>query len=249
MYKIRNTLFLVVMLIATALVIYRADRYSTFPQVEASSNSMPQAHVGSAAPAYAHAWVAMAYVEKGPCPEGWYHVDPSLYIDNFNARNHGIREHHCEKTGEEAAIVVVTPTGGRDDHNVPPTTTITTVVPPTTTPVPPTTTPVPPTTTPVPPTTPPTEVPPTEEPAKEKANCGVGNGVDGDTKGCPDGSKDGEGTGPGNPGAKGGNNSMLIPVWLLAQVFSLFKRENRYVVVRMPIASARFTTTLAQLKK
>lgn len=42
------------------------------------------------------------------------------------------------------------------------------------------------------------------EPVKEKANCGVGNGVDADTKGCPDGANDGEGTGPGNPGRKGG---------------------------------------------
>jgi outer membrane biosynthesis protein TonB len=65
-------------------------------------------------------------------------------------------------------------------------------------------TPVPPTPEPTPEVTP--EPTPTQTPApKQKGNCGVGNGVDGDTPGCPNGSKDGPGTAPGSPGAKGGN--------------------------------------------
>lgn len=57
----------------------------------------------------------------------------------------------------------------------------------------------------VPPVEPPIVVPPTTE--TPKGNCGVGNGVDGDTPGCPNGTKDGEGFGPGHPGAQGGNGN------------------------------------------
>src|SRR4030042_1259110 len=46
---------------------------------------------------------------------------------------------------------------------------------------------------------------PTQQPSH--ANCGVGNGVDLDTPGCPNGRNDGPGTGPGNPGSKGGNGN------------------------------------------
>lgn len=55
-----------------------------------------------------------------------------------------------------------------------------------------------------------TPVSPTETPiptVKSNANCGVGNGVDGDTPGCPGGRNDGPETSPGNPGSKGGNGN------------------------------------------
>lgn len=39
------------------------------------------------------------------------------------------------------------------------------------------------------------------------ANCGVGNGVDGDRPGCLDGRNDGPGFTPGWPGARGGNGN------------------------------------------
>lgn len=64
-----------------------------------------------------------------------------------------------------------------------------------------TSTPGSPTSTVVVPTATPVVVVPTEKP---KANCGVGNGVDGDTKGCDDWKNDGTGSGPGNPGHRGG---------------------------------------------
>lgn len=49
-------------------------------------------------------------------------------------------------------------------------------------------------------------VQPTVQP-KDIRNCGVGNGVDGDTPGCPKGRNDGPGTAPGAPGAQGGNGN------------------------------------------
>jgi len=60
----------------------------------------------------------------------------------------------------------------------------------------------------VPPVEPPIVVPPTtEHPSNSNNNCGVGNGVDGDTPGCENGRNDGPGTSPGNPGSQGGNGN------------------------------------------
>ena len=47
----------------------------------------------------------------------------------------------------------------------------------------------------------------TPAPTKEHKDCGVGNGIDGDTPGCQNGRNDGQGTGPGNPGSAGGNGN------------------------------------------
>lgn len=58
--------------------------------------------------------------------------------------------------------------------------------------------------TPTPQETKPPVVVETPAPDKGKANCGVGNGVDGDTKGCDEWQNDGPSDVPGNPGHKGG---------------------------------------------
>lgn len=57
-----------------------------------------------------------------------------------------------------------------------------------------------------PPVTPPV-VPPVEHPSNSNANCGVGNGIDANPPGCQNRNQDGEGTGPGHPGAQGGNGN------------------------------------------
>ena len=116
---------------------------------------------------------------------------------------------------------VVTPTPVDDTRISLPIITPTPIV--TTTPEP--TQPVEPTTpvetTPVVTPVPPTETP-APEPTKEKANCGVGNGVDGDTPGCPNGRNDGTGTGPGAPGSKGGNgNNSNTPAQASATALAL----------------------------